>query len=210
MPYPAQIDIGSLGVRALEVVEANGWEGWSLRDVATHLEVTPNALYRHVDGKHGLHVLAGGAAADVLFDRIDGVGHSDDPRADVVRLVARYVDFALERPHAYQAFMTAKPEPDHFAYGSWVRLWVAFRAVVAEALPDAADAAAFALWSLVHGAVELARGPARQKAADAGLADAVLAVLDGFAAAGVVASPLPPFMRDLPPSLLQGPTESPT
>jgi AcrR family transcriptional regulator len=63
MPYPSHIDPAQIGPRALAVVEARGWDQWSLREVAGELGVSPNALYRYVDGRDGLVVAIGAAAA---------------------------------------------------------------------------------------------------------------------------------------------------
>jgi hypothetical protein len=62
-------------------------------------------------------------------------------------------------------------------------------------VPDAADAAAFALWALLHGRIELAAGPAYGAATDTGLDEAVHALLTGYRAISPVASPLPAHAR---------------
>ena len=193
VPYPSQIDAERIGAVGLDVVERAGWDDWSLRDVAKQLDVTPNALYRHVDGRSGLLVEIGSHAARHLAESLTTPKESQDPLAAVVAVGERYVDFAVSRPHAYAAFTAAKPDIDNPAVEPWLALWVTVRSIVADAVPDSPDAAAFALWALIHGRVSLASGPARMASATAGLADAIRALLAGFRAGEPVASPVPPF-----------------
>lgn len=197
MPYPAQIDPETLGKRALEVAEERGWDAWTLRDVASALGVTANALYRHVGDRGGLAIAMGGAATEALHAALVAgeVRKKGDSDAAVRSLARRFVAFAGRRPHAYAAFMGAKPPPEDPAAAAWMQLWDEVNACVREAVPDAADAAAFALWALLHGRVELAAGPAHGAAIDAGLDEAVDALLRGFRSISPVASPLPPHAR---------------
>ena len=200
-PYPARIQAESLGAEALAVVERLGWDGWSLRQVAAELGVTANALYRHVDDRAGLVVAMGEAAAGELGTRLRRRTraaqrkHPDEPDLAVIALARAFVDFAAKRPHAYDAFMAAKPQPDHPAYMAWAGLWLEVLKVVSVAVPASTDAAGFALWAFLHGRVELARGAAYRAPIDAGLDDAIRAMLTGFRETSPVASPLPEDLR---------------
>lgn len=200
MPFPARIDAHRLGADALRVAEARGWDSWTLRDVAGELGVTPNALYRHVGDRAGLIIAMGQAAAQAMHRTLRPRRGDDEPTPDdaVVRLALRFVRFATRRPHAYAAFMDAKPALDHPAHAAWRQLWGQVHTVVAAALPEAADAGAFALWALLHGRVGLAQGAAYRAPVDAGLEAAVRAVLEGFRARSPVPSPLPPHVRKDP------------
>jgi len=197
MPYPAQIDPATLGERALEVAEARGWEHWTLRDVAAALGVTANALYRHVGDRSGLAVAMGEAASRALHAALvpETREARSDPDEAVRSLARRFVAFAADRPDAYAAFIRAKPGPKHVAMEAWMALWDQVNACVRRALPEAGDAAAFALWAFLHGRVELAAGPARGAPIDAGLDQAVRALLAGYRAISPVASPLPEYAR---------------
>lgn len=193
VPYPSRIDAEALGRDALAVVEASGWEGWSLRDVARALGVSANALYRHVADRDDLMVAMGEAAAEQL--RTAMTPDKSTPGDELVEMARRYVDFAMQRPAAFSAFCQAKPEPDHPRAGAWLRLWLDVCDRIQPVLPNAVDAAAFAFWSLVHGRAELLRGPARHLDPTAGLAVAVTALIEGFAHRGPVPSPLPAKVR---------------
>jgi AcrR family transcriptional regulator len=195
MPYPAQINPHTLGLRALEVAEACGWDGWTLRSVAAALGVTANALYRHIGDRAGLAVAMGEAATRELHKTLAADSTARGADEAVRELARRFVAFAVARPHAYAAFMRAKPPPDDPAVATWILLWDDVNACVRRAVPEAADAAAFALWALLHGRIELAAGPAYGSGADAGLDDAVNALLRGYRAISPVTSPLPALVR---------------
>lgn len=196
VPYPSRIDPERIGSVGLAVVERAGWDDWSLRDVAKELGVTPNALYGHVDGRSGLLVEIGAHATRDLTAALTAPTRSRDPLKAVLVMTDRYVDFATRRPHAYAAFTSAKPDIDNPAVAPWISLWESVRSVVERAVPESPDAAAFALWALIHGRITLASGPARMTTATSGLADAAHALISGFVARGPVESPVPSFDLD--------------
>jgi len=152
--------------------------------------VTPNALYRHVDGKRGLEVAIAVAAVRELRAALKPATPENDPVVCVQVMAAQYLDFAARRPHAYKAFSEGKPLPDDPGAIEWLHLWVDFRAVVRRATPQAVDAAGFAIWCYLHGRVELAQSAARAAPLDAGVADTIAALLSGYADI-TVDSPLP-------------------
>lgn len=198
MPYPSQIDKEKIGQDALAIVEKQSWNKWSLRDVASKLGVTPNALYRHIDDRAGLVVAMGEAATEQLHQYIFSEfpdASAVDPDLGVVALASRFIDFAQSRPVAYAAFANAKPSPDHPKIMAWLEIWRSFNERVRAAVPEAADAAAFALWAFLHGRIELANGAAKLADFDAGLEDAVRAIIEGFRSNSPVASPLPDHVR---------------
>lgn len=196
MPYPARIDPEKLGQNALEVVEARGWDAWSLRDVARSLGVSVNALYRYVDDREDLVVAVGEAAAQALGARLSEAKGEGEAR--LIDLAQRYVEFSVERPHAFSAFVHAKPPPDDGRIAAWYAVFREVRGEVEALLPDAMDAAMFAYWALVRGRAELARGPTKVAGPTDGLADAVRALLLGYRQLGTVASPLLPHLPKPP------------
>lgn len=191
MPYPAQIDPAEIGAAALKVVEKSGWDSWSLREVAAALSVTPNALYRHVEGRSGLHTAIAAAAAAALRQHLESEPSQLDGIDDALALSLAYLDFARQRPHAYQAFMTAKPEPSHPAADEWFSIWKLLVGRVGTIAPHSADAMCFALWAYLHGRAELARTAARFAPFDAGVADAVQSLIEGFKSGDPSDSPIP-------------------
>ena len=79
----------------------------------------------------------------------------------------------------------------------WLAVWTDVLRLTVSVVPRSAEAAAFAFWALVHGRVELARGPARLAAPDAGLDDAVRALILGFQTGASMPNPLPPHVPSL-------------
>ncbi|MEN0068370.1 MAG: TetR/AcrR family transcriptional regulator [Myxococcota bacterium] len=193
MPYPQRIDADHLGANALAFVEERGWERWSLRELAASLGVSANALYRYVADREDLSLAIAEAAARALLAEMRGARGEGLDR--LIDMAMRYVTFSTQRPHAFSAFIQAKPPLDHPRVAVWRTLWHEVRDTVAEVVPDAIDAAGFAVWGLVHGRAELARGPARHAAPTEGLAQAIRALVEGFQGMGVVPSPLPPGIR---------------
>lgn len=191
MPYPSKIDPDQLGSIALDVVEEKGWDLWSLRDVAARLGVAPNALYRHVEDREDLIVQIGAAAANELRRAISGRPGTNDAVGDLVEMSARYLNFAKERPAAYEAFVRAKPDKSNPIVGAWQECWVVVLDAVAAAVPDAAEACGFALWSMLHGRADLTKGPTSSADSAAGLENAVAALVRGFKSAGFLPSPIP-------------------
>lgn len=194
MPYPQRIDAERLGADALAFVEERGWERWSLRELAASLGVSANALYRYVADRDDLSLAIAEAAVRALLVEVRASQGEGLDR--LVDMAVRYVTFSEQRPHAFSAFVGAKPAPNHPRFGVWRTLWLEVREVVATVTPEAVDAAGFAYWAVIHGRAELARGPAPLAAPTEGLAVAVRAVMKGFADLGAVPSPLPPAIRD--------------
>ncbi|MEM1031511.1 MAG: helix-turn-helix domain-containing protein [Myxococcota bacterium] len=195
MPFPARIDASALGEQALAVAEARGWDHWTLRDVAQALGVTPNALYRHVGDRAGLVVAMGEAATRALHAALAAGPPLESDEDMVIRMTLRMADFAKRRPHAYAAFMRAKPAPDDAAALAWLQLWDLVNATVRVAVPASGDAAAFALWALLVGRIELYFGPAAGAPLEAGLEASVRALMAGFRSVGPVMSPLPSYAQ---------------
>ncbi|GAB4085972.1 hypothetical protein GCM10028784_26020 [Myceligenerans cantabricum] len=193
MPYPSHVDPAQIGPRALAVVEASGWDRWSLREIAGELGVSPNALYRYVDGRDGLVVAIGAAAAWAVHGALVAVeGEGED---HLISMADAYVNFAVERPHAFAALVHAKPALNDPRVEPWTVLWHHLLEHFEQVVPQNGSAAGFAYLALVHGRAELARGPARQAAPTAGLADAVHALISGYRAIGKVPDPVPAELR---------------
>jgi len=189
MPYPSQINAERLPIQALKFVEKHGWDNWSVREFSASLGVSANALYRYIGDRESFATSIGAVACQQLHTALLAVHASGADR--LVGMARAYVLFAVERPHAFSVFIHAKPDMSDPRIATWSALWRCLRDAVASVLPNATEAAAFALWSQMHGRAELARGPTRMAAPDAGLRSAVLALIQGYRALGTVPSPLP-------------------
>lgn len=96
---------------ALRQLAANGYERFSLREVAEEAGYTPAALYRYFPDRDALlrEVLEGCLArfAAMLADA-DATGGS--PRERLEAQAVGYVRFAVENPEVYRAMFLERPE----------------------------------------------------------------------------------------------------
>lgn len=163
----------ALVAAALQRVEAQGGEGFSLREAARDVGVSANAAYRHFEDKGAL--LA--AVATVGFEALSAelqraleAPHRERSAGESqVKAVGRaYVTFALARPHLFQLMFTDRgascldveaamqgPPPG-------VLLGQALDVLAAEGgvAPDRRATAAMDAWVVAHGFATLAlNGP---------------------------------------------------
>lgn len=89
--------------RAIEIAQAEGEHGLTMRKVATACGVTPMALYHHVENKEAL--------LTQIVDRIvaDAIGNLDsthtDWRTDLVEFCSRYRQGFIDHPTAAQVYI---------------------------------------------------------------------------------------------------------
>lgn len=150
-------------------VERVGLDGLSLREVARTLEVTPAALYAHVDGKAGIVAAIAEDAFAELAERFSGIEVADP----VERIRAQayvYVEYALESPQLYRVMMRfapALPADGTAAVPAGAVEFDPATAVFTSAMGAVADAVragdlaiedpligALVLWAAMHGLVE--------------------------------------------------------
>jgi len=175
--------------QAMAIVESEGPERLSLREVARRLGVSHQAPYKHFPSRD--HILA------ALVARVfaDFAGHLEarprhaDPAADLGALGRAYLAYARAHPVAYR-LMFATPLPDPTAHPEMMRQARHAFALLRDALgrlpppsggaPRAVDPDALFVWSTVHGLASLLQsrafatldlpGDAADLAADATLA----------------------------------------
>jgi AcrR family transcriptional regulator len=151
---------------AERLLQANGYAGFSLRQVAEETGYTPTTIYRHFKDRDDLL----GTVLDTWFSKfaaaLDAADRSaTDPRGRLMAQSAAYILFAVEHPAVYRVMFLERtdmgilPSGEHFvddpAFG------VLFRAT--QALCDAGLAgshdvmsAAMILWMGVHGIAAMA------------------------------------------------------
>ncbi|HIC80163.1 MAG TPA: TetR/AcrR family transcriptional regulator [Kiloniellaceae bacterium] len=96
---------------ALAIIDAEGVEELSLRDVARRLGVSHQAPYKHFQSRD--HILAEIVArAFASFARyLNGQPQSEDPHADLMAMSSAYLRYAKEHPLQYR-LMFGTPLPD--------------------------------------------------------------------------------------------------
>jgi AcrR family transcriptional regulator len=152
---------------ARAVFDAGGIDGLSLRKVASEVELTPMAIYRHFADKEALVEALVLDALDRWAERVEGI-REPDPVAWLEAAGDEFLAFALEEPRRFEiAFLVrstrARRYPDDFDKGRSPagRLWMArLKELRANGrlAPDVEPVeAGFSLWALAQGLVTLYR-----------------------------------------------------
>ncbi len=144
-----------------------GYEGFSLRQVAELIGYTPTTIYLYFANKDALLF----ALLDEAFDRFEAAlrrayESSDEPLARLEALGHAYVRFGLENPQHYQIMFVVRSDFLLQARSADYEPRIASFRILQEAIASAMDAgtllqgdpqaASFLLWSLMHGIVSLA------------------------------------------------------
>jgi AcrR family transcriptional regulator len=151
---------------AERLLQANGYAGFSLRQVAEETGYTPTTIYRHFKDRDDLL----GTVLDTWFSKfaaaLDAADRSaTDPRGRLMAQSAAYIRFAVEQPAVYRVMFLERtdigilPSGDHFvddrAFGVLIR---ATQALCDAGLAGRHDvmSAAMVLWMGVHGIAAMA------------------------------------------------------
>ncbi len=147
---------------ALAVIEADGVEALSLRDVSRRLGVSHQAPYKHFPSRE--HILAEIAtrAFDAFAAHLENRPRHDDPYADLGEMGRAYLSYARAHPLQYRLmFGGALPEADaHPEMADKARrAFALLRDAIARLPGDRAggtgDHDALFVWSTMHGLASL-------------------------------------------------------
>jgi len=148
--------------------DAGGLDAVSLRKIASEVELTPMAIYRHFADKDALIDALVIDALDRWAERVAAIP-PDEPAAWLETVITReFLDFALEEPRRFEAaFLVrstrARRYPEDFAKGRSPagRLWMARLKelrTLGRLAPDVEPLeAALTLWALGQGLITLYR-----------------------------------------------------
>ncbi|WP_205843768.1 TetR/AcrR family transcriptional regulator [Nakamurella deserti] len=133
----------------------------TLRALATRSGTTTMAVYTHFDGMPGLWRAVRQEGFVRLAARLDAIGESDDPVADLAALSSGYQAAALSAPDLYRAMFDAAADLDDPAvadHGFALLVTATARAVTAHRLDGTTDPGSLAtqLWAAGHGLAMLA------------------------------------------------------
>lgn len=151
---------------AERLLQANGYAGFSLRQVAEETGYTPTTIYRHFKDRDDLL----STVLDTWFARfaaaLDAADRSaTDPRGRLMAQSAAYIRFAVQHPAVYRVMFLERtdigilPSGEHFvedpAFGVLIR---ATQALCDAGLAGSHDvmSAAMILWMGVHGIAAMA------------------------------------------------------
>lgn len=97
---------------AVKLVEAKGYDHFSLRELASRLEVQPASLYNHVKGLEEIHEEVAIRAAEMMHEVLaEAVSEKEDDTAFIDGVYA-YRCFTEEHPELYKALIHIPPHDD--------------------------------------------------------------------------------------------------
>jgi AcrR family transcriptional regulator len=144
--------------QALAIIESEGLEHLSLREVARRLNVSHQAPYKHFENRE--HILAEtvGKAFAAFTTHLQARPRHDEPLADLASLGTAYLAYALKHPAQYR-LMFGAPLPDPVHNPQLLELAEAPFAILRDVIarltrdPDPEETRRDALfaWSAVHG-----------------------------------------------------------
>lgn len=148
---------------ALDMLEADGSAGLSLRAVAKAVGVSEAAPYHHFADKEALERALAAEGFGRLTDRLTGALMASGPGEDLHHLAAAYIGFALEARGLFRLMVRLpldRAQHDELAALSEGALTPLAAAVARRILPLGADAdivgfAALTLWTQLHGLAEI-------------------------------------------------------
>jgi len=155
MPQPAKTSAKQIVAIALDIVEKEGAEALSMREVARRLQLAANALYHHYPDRTGLEESVATEGLRRLYVRLKRAMGGGTPRQDAQRLAEAYLRFARAHWSLYSMMMQRRPKSKERA-----ELDRKIRALVDGTLeqiagPDQVQRAACSMWALLHGIVVL-------------------------------------------------------
>ena len=93
--------------KALDIIESDGYEGFSIRKLGPALGIAPKTIYNYFKNKDEiyLHVLTRGF--ELLYDDLNlSSNHIENPYVKLVSLTKAYVKFGLEKSNYYDIMLT--------------------------------------------------------------------------------------------------------
>ena len=154
MPYPSKTDRQTILSAAVKELVHGGIRDLSLRNIASSLDLAPNAIYRYFSDRRALEATLANEAARQLELALRKAADGREPVTAIREMSSAYIKFARDNPHLYEAMMSLHaPQHDAAFHQS---LWTfTVEQVQRIAGPDRAAQASVALWAFLHGAVAL-------------------------------------------------------
>lgn len=188
MSRPASYHHGDLAAAlvqaAIGLLEEDGSADLSLRAVARRAGVSPAAPYRHFADRDALVSSVDAVGYRELAERLSAASAAPTSVDDLGDIAVAYVRFALERSGLFRAMFAERCDPASPERAEAVAVIHDYLASVVAAAVSTSDpeAAATAMWSLVHGLAFLHLGGKFSEASatevDARVRSAVRAVIE--------------------------------
>ena len=165
MPFPSKTNQAMILAAAIEIVERDGIESLSMREIARHLGLATNALYHHFAGRDELEAEITAEGYRQLLATIRKAAHQNGGRGKggaaglttLIRTSHAYLQFARERPALYQ-LMIRKHTPTPGLLSAREALHEFSRELYHwMKSPEIMDEANFAFFAMLHGMATLER-----------------------------------------------------
>ncbi len=155
MPFPAKTDPESILNAALEMLERDGPEALSMRNLATALEMKAPSLYRHYPDKAALETALKMRGSEMLQAALEKASLNQEP-IEVMRKAANAsLKFARAHPYLYDLMNAPGGAP---STGAAKKLWNTILEIVGNVTGKPDDtAASVAFWAYLHGFCSLER-----------------------------------------------------
>ena len=127
---------------AWQLSSEHGLQGWSLRDLATAVDMQPPSLYGYFDAKDDIYDAMFADGYRTFLERIAATPGDGEPTAAVHRAARTYLDFCVERPARFELlFLRTVPgfEPSSESYELARSALAALREVLRSAGLDGQD-----------------------------------------------------------------------
>ena len=154
MPYPSKTDRQAILSAAVKELARRGIRDLSLRNLASSLDLAPNAIYRYFSDRSALEAALANEAARQLELALRKAAGRSEPVTTIRNMSSAYLKFARDNRHLYEVMMSLHaPEHDAtFRQSLWM---FTVEQVQRMAGSDGAAQASIALWAFLHGAVAL-------------------------------------------------------
>ena len=154
MPYPSKTDRQAILSAAVRDLAQRGIRDLSLRNLATSLNLAPNAIYRYFSDRAALEAALANEAARQLELALRKAADRFEPVTTIRKLSSAYLKFARVNRHLYEVMMS-RHAPEHdatFLHSLWA---FTVEQVQRVAGLERAPQASVGLWAFLHGAAGL-------------------------------------------------------
>jgi AcrR family transcriptional regulator len=179
MPFPAKTDPESILNAALEMLEQDGPEALSMRNLATALEMKAPSLYRHYPDKAALETALKMRGAELLQAVLEKAIASQEPIQAMRKSASACLKFARAHPYLYDLMNAPGGTP---STGAAKALWNTILKIVGDVTGNPDDtASSVAFWAFLHGFCSLERtGQFGASGAKGGFEVGLEALIAGF------------------------------
>ncbi len=179
MPFPAKTDFDSILNAALEILERDGPEALSMRNLASALEMKAPSLYRHYPDKAALETALKMRGSELLQAALERAIRDQDPIQAMRKAANASLKFARAHPYLYDLMNAPGGAP---STGAAKKLWNTILELVGAVTGNPDDtASSVAFWAYLHGFCSLERtGMFGQSGPKGGFKIGLEALIAGF------------------------------